>query len=154
MDNSPSPHKPARRIACPRGAWYRPIHLMPSWCRFVLAVALPLSLAACRPNIGTINANPDKFYETTVKIRARVSRRQIVGDDALLELADDRERRILALVPADEAPEIGDEFRAKGVLVADRQVGDVLVYDVIVVGGTPMPKPAVTKRDKPWWRFW
>lgn len=121
---------------------------MHRFARLLLAGWVALALVACRPNIGSLNANPAKYYEERVSVRARVSRLEVVDDQALLELADARERRILALVPAADAPAPGDWVRVKGVLVADRRMGDVTVYDVVVaddVGGT---------RPRPWWRLW
>jgi len=117
-------------------------------------MAAAIAATSCRPNIGTINANPPKYYETSVSIEGRVSRRELVGDEALLELADDHERRMLAIVAAEGAPDVGDTYRARGVLVADRRFGGILVYDVIVVGATPhRPKPAGARKTA-WWRFW
>lgn len=116
--------------------------------RLLVAASVATLLVGCRPDIGAINANPPKYYEEQVRVRARVSRRQIVGDQALLELADARERRILALLPADAAPSVGDWVTVKGVLVADRRVGDLVVYDVIVA------EDVGNADAKPWWRFW
>jgi hypothetical protein len=116
--------------------------------RFLVAALAATLLLGCRPNIGSINANPGKYYEEQVTVRARVSRRQVVDDQALLELADAHERRILALVPAADAPAVGDWVKVSGVLVADRRVGGVTVYDVVVaenVGGA---------HPKRWWHVW
>jgi len=116
--------------------------------RLVLAGFVASLVLGCGPNVGSINANPRKYYEEQVSVRGRVSRRQIVDDQALLELADAHERRILALVPATDAPDIGDRVKVKGVLVADRSLGGVVVYDVIVTDRAPRP------RAKAWWRLW
>jgi hypothetical protein len=116
--------------------------------RLLSAALLVVALAGCRPDIGAINAHPGKYYEEQVTVRARVSRREVVDGRALLELADDRERRILALVDAADAPAVGDWVRVRGVLVADRSLGDVVVYDVIVV------EDLDGARSGPWWRPW
>ena len=121
--------------------------------RLLLLLAVTVPVVGCGPNIGSINANPPKYYETSVSIEGRVSRRQVAGAEALLELADDRERRILAIVPADGAPSVGETYRARGVVVADRRFDGVLVYDVIVVGATAT-REVPQDRNRPWWRFW
>jgi hypothetical protein len=116
--------------------------------RLLLAGLVATIIVGCAPSIATINANPQKYYEEQVTVRGRVSRRQIVDDQALLELANSQERRILVLLPAAEAPKVGDWVKVKGALTADRSVGGVVVYDVVVaerarhVGG-PV-----------WWRVW
>lgn len=116
--------------------------------RLLVATSVATLLAGCRPDIGAINANPPKYYEEQVRVRARVSRRQVVGDQAVLELGDARERRILALLPAADAPAIGEWVTVKGTLVADRRIGDLVVYDVIVA------EDVGAASAKPWWRFW
>lgn len=147
MAASEGRHKPPAHCM-PPGRVVPALCLMRLSGRLLLAGIVATLLVGCRPTIGSINANPAKYYEEQVTVRARVSRRQIVGDQALLELADAGERRILALLPAADAPPVGDWVKVRGVLVADRRVGGVTVYDVVVaedVGGA---------REKPWWRFW
>jgi hypothetical protein len=107
-----------------------------------------VTLAACRPDIGGLNANAPKYYEERVTVKARVSRRQIVDGQTLLELADGRERRILALLETTDAPKVGEWVRVRGVLTADRRVGDVIVYDLIVADDVD------TVRGPSRWRLW
>ena len=115
--------------------------------RTALALGALLAVAACGPHVGQINANPNKHYEEQIRVTARVSRRQIVSGEALLELADAKGRRIFAVVPESDAPHVGDWVRLKGVFVADRLVGDTIVYDVLVV-------ETIKRARKPWQRPW
>lgn len=121
---------------------------MQAAARVLLALLVTGSAVGCRPTIASINANPPKYYEERVTVRGRVSRREVVGAEALLELADARERRILALVPTDEAPPVGTWVKVTGVLTADRRVGDVIVYDLIVADSVRGASA------RPWWRPW
>ena len=101
--------------------------------RIPLLLALASATGACGPTLADLNANPTKYYEQKVTVRARVSRRQVFPGETLLELAGARERRILARVKGDEPPAVDAWITAKGVLVAEMRVGGQLVYDVIAV---------------------
>jgi hypothetical protein len=114
---------------------------MPSPLRISLLLALSLSAAACGPTLGDINGNPPKYYEEKITIRARVSRRQVFPGEALLELADDKGRRILARVKGDEPPAIDAWIKVSGILVAETRVGGQLVYDVIAVETVRRSRP-------------
>lgn len=112
--------------------------------RTVAGLLLLALLAGCGVGVGDLNANPPKFYEEQVEITARVSRLQVVDGEAVLELADDEGRRILAVIPpaTAETPTVGDWLKITGVFVADRRVGDTLLYDVVVA-------ERVKRRGKP-----
>ncbi|HWP64586.1 MAG TPA: hypothetical protein VNO26_01575 [Candidatus Limnocylindria bacterium] len=101
--------------------------------RPALALCMTLATTACGPGIVQLTERPQLHYEEQVKIRGRVSRKEILGEHALLELADARERRILARVPAADAPPLEEWVEVRGVFTAELRVGDRVVYDAIAV---------------------
>lgn len=101
--------------------------------RPALVVTMTLAAAACGPTIVALTERPQLHYEEQVKIVGRVARKEVLGDDALLELADAQERRILARVAAKDAPPLERWVQIRGVFTAELRVGDRVVYDVIAV---------------------
>jgi hypothetical protein len=99
----------------------------------VLALSLTIATTGCGPSIVVLTERPQLHYEEQVKVIGRVSRKEVLGDDALLELADSDERRILARVAAKDAPPLEQWVQVKGVFTAELRIGDRVVYDAIAV---------------------
>jgi len=97
----------------------------------VLLVALVA--AACNPSVGQLNLRPEKYYQDTVKVKARVARIQRLDGDTLLELEDQRHHRLLARVTGDFEVAVDHWVKAKGVFVHDLRVGGTVFYDVLAV---------------------
>ena len=100
------------------------------------AVAALLLASACGffdPSLGQLNLRPDKYYQDTIKVKARVARIQQVDGDTLLELEDQRHHRLLARVTGAFEVGIDDWVKAKGVFVPDLRVGGAILYDVLAV---------------------
>ncbi len=93
--------------------------------------AVAVALGGCGAGIVELNAKPTKYYQQSVSFRARVSRKQVLSDETLLEVADAREHRIFvrATGPIDALP--GDWVTVSGTLVPEARVGGRIVYDVV-----------------------
>jgi hypothetical protein len=117
----------------------------PMW-RPALAVSFTIALAACGPSVVALTERPQLHYEEKVTVVGRVSRKEVLGDDALLELADAQERRILARVAAKDAPPLEQWVKVRGVFTAELRVGDRVVYDAIAV-------ERVKKHRRPWFPY-
>lgn len=89
-------------------------------------------LVACAETIPEINERPARFYEKSVRFIGRVARMQETDGEALIEVADANERRIL--VRSVDHPELatGDWIKVRGVLVPEARIGGTTVYDVVV----------------------
>ncbi len=98
----------------------------------VAALCSVAVLAACAPNIHDLNLRPEKFYQQKLTIEGRVMRFQVVGDETLLEIADQRDSRVLVRVGRPASVSVGDWIKVTGVLVPDARVGDTTVYDVLM----------------------
>src|SRR5690349_21767215 len=81
-------------FAFPGIAWYPPAAAMRLGLLLVVS-ALALAVAGCALTISDINARPDKYYQHKVKFTGRIERAQFLPHDTLLEVADERGRRIL-----------------------------------------------------------
>jgi uncharacterized membrane protein YcgQ (UPF0703/DUF1980 family) len=99
--------------------------------RRVTAVLAVLAVAGCGVTIAEVNERPDSYYQKPVNLTGQVTRRQILADAVLLEIADRRSHRILVRTTKGGEPDIGDWVRVEGILVPETQVGDVTVYDVV-----------------------
>lgn len=97
----------------------------------VLLVAL--LAVACNPSLGQLNLRPEKYYQDTVRVKARVARVQRLAGETLLELEDQRHHRLLARVEGDFSVAVDEWVKAKGVFVHDIRVGDAILYDVLAV---------------------
>jgi len=98
---------------------------------------------SCGPTLGDLNANPEKYYEQKVSVRGRVSRRQLFPDQALLELADTHERRIIVRMRGSDWPDVDEWVKVTGVLVGELDVDGNTVYDAIAaerVRGSRRPR--------------
>jgi len=89
-------------------------------------------LAACGTDLRAVNARPEKYYQKTLHVRARVARLQRLPGEVLIELADARGNRILVRAPEPFEYERGDWVRTSGILVPEARVGGATVYDVIM----------------------
>jgi hypothetical protein len=98
----------------------------------VAALCSVAVLAACSPKIHDLNLRPDKYYQEKLSVVGRVMRLQVVGVDTLLEIADQRDSRLLVRVGRSVNVSVGDWVKATGVLVPEAQVGDTALYDVLV----------------------
>ena len=98
----------------------------------VAALSSVTALDACATHINDLNLRPEKYYQQKLSVVGRVMRLQVIGDETLLEIADQRESRLLVRVgkPADVS--VGDWVKVTGVLVPDARVGDTAVYDVLM----------------------
>jgi hypothetical protein len=99
--------------------------------RVLVAGAVAAAITACGQTISAINARPEKYYQEKVRFSARLERLQRLPGEALLEVADLRERRILVHVKGPLAVDIGDWLDVEGILVPEARVGDAVVYDVV-----------------------
>ena len=114
--------------------------------RLALALSLTIATTACGPNILVLTEKPQLHYEEQVKVVGRVSRKETLGDDVLIELADSDERRILARVTSKDAPPLEQWVQVKGVFTAELRVGDRVVYDAIAV-------ERIKKHRAPWFPY-
>ena len=99
--------------------------------RALVAVALCATLAACGATIAGINARPERYYQKTVDFSGRLTRRQDLPGETLLEVADRRGARILVRAPAGVEALTGDWVHVRGILVPEARVGDAVLYDVV-----------------------
>jgi hypothetical protein len=98
-------------------------------------VAALLSVAAltgCTTSIRDLNLRPEKHYQQKLSVVGHVMRLQYVGDETLLEIADQRDSRLLVRVSRPLDVSVGDWVKVVGVLVPDARVGDTTLYDVLV----------------------
>ncbi len=94
----------------------------------LLAVAV---LAGCATSIRDLNLRPDRHYQQKLSITGRVLRLERVGGDTLLEIADQRENRLLVRSARPVDVGIGEWVKVTGVLVPESRVADTTVYDVL-----------------------
>ena len=97
----------------------------------LLAVALGIASAGCSVTVADINARPDKYYQHKVDFTGRLTRRQDLPAETLLEIADARGSRILVRAPAGVEVLTGQWVRVRGILVPEARVGDATLYDVV-----------------------
>lgn len=98
------------------------------------AIVLVASMvAACNPSLGQLNLRPEKYYQESVSVKARVAQVQHLDGETLLELEDQRHHRLLARVQGDFQVGVDDWVKASGVFVHDLRVGDTVLYDVLAV---------------------
>lgn len=106
---------------------------VPRWAFAVVgSVATTAVLAGCGTTIGNLNLRPEKHYEEKVSFKGRIVRREAVGGDTLLEIADEREARILVKVNGAVDEEVDTWVEVEGVLVPEARVGAQILYDVVV----------------------
>jgi hypothetical protein len=106
---------------------------LPKWALVAVgSVALAAALAACNNTIGDLNLRPENHYEEKVSFKGRIVRRETVGSETLLEVADEREARILVHVKGPVSEEIDEWVKIEGVLVPEARVGSQVLYDVVV----------------------
>jgi hypothetical protein len=98
----------------------------------VAALCSVVALAACSTQIHDLNLRPEKHYQQKLSVVGRVMRLQVIGGDTLLEIADQRDSRLLVRVGKPVDVRVGDWVKVTGVLVPDARVGDTAVYDVLV----------------------
>ncbi|HEV7731702.1 MAG TPA: hypothetical protein VGR62_06045 [Candidatus Binatia bacterium] len=89
------------------------------------------TLSACSVSIGELNLRPEQHYEEKVSIKGRIARREAVGSETLLEIADERECRILVRVNGPVTEELDTWVKVSGVLVPEMRVGSQVLYDVV-----------------------
>lgn len=109
------------------------LSLMPAVLRSAVPLVALVAAAACNPSVGQLNLRPEKYYQDTVKVKARVARIQRLDGDTLLELEDQRHHRLLARVTGDFEVAVDHWVKAKGVFVHDLRVGGTVFYDVLAV---------------------
>jgi hypothetical protein len=107
------------------------------------AVALVGCWSPFAPTIRDLNLRPEKHYQEKVSITGRLMRTQDVAGDTLLEIADQRDSRILVRVSRPVDASIGDWIRVTGVYVPEAQVGDTVLYDVLIAED-------VSRSSAPW----
>ena len=90
-----------------------------------------LALAGCGMTVADINARPDRYYQHKVDFTARLTRRQDLPNETLLEVADAHGARILVRAPAGVEALTGQWVRVRGILVPEARVGDSVLYDVV-----------------------
>jgi hypothetical protein len=96
------------------------------------ALLFAAAVAGCGVTIADVNERPDRFYQQTVDLTGNVRRLEpIPGGGTLIEMADRRNHRILVRASDTTEVAIGDWIRVHGIFVADTQVGDVSLYDVV-----------------------
>ncbi len=97
----------------------------------LLVLAFGVTLAGCGVSVSEINARPDKYYQHTVDFTGKLTRREDLPSETLLEVADERGSRILVRAPAGVEALTGQWVRVKGILVPEARVGDATLYDVV-----------------------
>jgi hypothetical protein len=97
----------------------------------VASVMVAATLSACSVSIGELNLRPEQHYEEKVSIKGRIARREAVGSETLLEIADERECRILVRVNGPVTEELDTWVKVSGVLVPEMRVGSQVLYDVV-----------------------
>jgi regulator of protease activity HflC (stomatin/prohibitin superfamily) len=106
---------------------------LPRWALAAVgSVALAAALVGCSNTIGDLNLRPENHYEEKVSFKGRIVRRETVGSETLLEVADEREARILVQVKGPVSEEIDEWVKIEGVLVPEARVGSQVLYDVVV----------------------
>jgi len=103
------------------------------FARPLIVVALASGLVACGVSVSDINKEPKSYYQEKVSFRGRIARMQVVEGETLLEIADNRESRILASSEEPVEYQTGDWVRVKGILVPEARVGGTTLYDVVVI---------------------
>jgi hypothetical protein len=98
----------------------------------VVALLSVAALTGCTTSIRDLNLRPEKHYQQKLSVEGRVMRLQRVDGETLLEIADQRESRILVRVSRPVDVSVGDWVKVVGVLVPDARVGDTALYDVLV----------------------
>jgi hypothetical protein len=111
--------------------------------RLLVVSLLVAVLAGCAADIPELNQRPTKYYQQAVSFRGRVSRMQQLEGEALLEVADPHEHRILVRVPTPVEVGVDDWVKVKGVLVPEARVGGRVIYDVVMA-------ESVDKARAPW----
>jgi len=111
------------------------------WSRLALVTLLLAGLAGCATTIGDITLRPEQYYQQKLTVRGRITRRQDVGNETVLEIADARERRILVTsrTPVDQAR--GDWVAVTGVLVPEARIGGQSLFDVIAAEAIEPARP-------------
>lgn len=102
------------------------------WAWPALMALVGASLVGCATSIGELNLRPERHYQQKVTVTGRITRRQDVGAETVLEIADARERRLLVTARGPVAQAIGDWVAVTGVLVPEANVGGQALYDVLV----------------------
>lgn len=102
------------------------------WSRLALLALVGASLLGCSTSIGDLNLRPERHYRQKVTVTGRITRRQDIGAETVLEIADARERRLLVTTRGPVAAGIGDWVAVTGVLVPEAEVGGQALYDVLV----------------------
>jgi regulator of protease activity HflC (stomatin/prohibitin superfamily) len=111
----------------------RPGMRVPRWAFAVVgSVATAAVLAGCGTTIGNLNLRPEQHYEEKVSFKGRIVRREPVGGETLLELADEREARILVKVNGAVNEEMDTWVKVDGVLVPEARIGSQILYDIVV----------------------
>jgi hypothetical protein len=104
------------------------------WRRFpsvLAALLVGIALAGCSPGLRDVNLRPSKYYQERLTLKGRITRTQSVGAETLIEIADERQNRLLVRTTRPVPAGIGDWVRVTGVLVPEAQVGDATLYDVL-----------------------
>lgn len=106
---------------------------VPRWALAAVgSVATTALLAGCGTTIGSMNLRPEQHYEEKVSFKGRIVRREAVGSETLLEVADERESRILVKVNGPVNEELDTWVSIEGVLVPEARVGAQVLYDIVV----------------------
>jgi len=109
--------------------------------RTVTAAMLGVTLAGCAASIGDLNLRPEQHYQQKTTVKGRITRRQDVGGETVLEIADASERRVLVTVRSPVEQAIGDWVEVTGVLVPEARVGGQSLYDVIAAEEVSATRP-------------
>lgn len=89
-------------------------------------------LAGCSPSIGDLNLRPERHYQEKITLKGRIVRRQAAAGETVLELADERESRVLVVVKGPVDTPTGEWVSVTGVLVPETRVSGQSLYDVVV----------------------
>lgn len=109
--------------------------------RIPATTVLALALAGCAANIAELNRHPSLHYQAQVSITGQISRIQVVGDQALLEIADALDKRVLVRTPAPVTFVPTDWVKVKGLFVPETKVGQQTVYDAVLADSVEKTKP-------------
>jgi len=113
-----------RRVHASRGP-----HMRRRW---LLVLALSVTVAGCGAGIADLNAKPNKFYQESVSFKARISRIQSLEGETLLEVADAQEHRIFVRTAGPVDVGVDEWVKITGTLVPEARVGGKIVYDIVM----------------------
>ena len=113
--------------------------------RALVSALFLVSLAGCAATIADLNGHPAPHYQSDVSITGQVSRVQVVGDQALLEVADARDKRVLVRTKAPVDVKPTDWVKVTGLFVPEAKIGEQTIYDTVLADEITPTKPPMLR---------